>query len=50
MVLFFVSAAEKDSEIKCPYKYKDAILVTTATDSSFCLKYDDNGGVDSGVL
>ena len=30
-------------EIKCPYKYKDAMLVTAAADSSFCLKYDDNG-------
>ena len=37
-------------EIKCPYKYKDAMLVTAAADSSFCLKYDDNGRVDSGVL
>ena len=30
-------------EIKCPYKYKDAMLVAAAADSSFCLKYDDNG-------
>ena len=30
-------------EIKCPYKYKDAMLVAAAVESSFCLKYDDNG-------
>ena len=33
----------KDWEIKCPYKYKDAMLVTAKADSSFCLKYDYNG-------
>lgn len=30
-------------EIKCPYMYKDVMLVTAAADSRFCLKYDDNG-------
>ena len=38
MILFFLSAAEKDCEIKCPYKNKDAMLVTAAKDSSCSLK------------
>ena len=44
MVLFFGECCGKGlSEIKCPYKYKDAILVTAVADSSFCLKFDDSG-------
>ena len=38
MILFFLSAAEKECEIKCPYKNKDATLVTAAKDSSCSLK------------
>ena len=38
MILFFLSAAEKDCEIKCPYKNKDATLVTAAKDPSCSFK------------
>ena len=44
MVLFFCECCGKElCEIKCPYKYKDAMLVAAAADSSFCPKYDHNG-------
>lgn len=38
MILFFLSAAEKDCSIKCPYKNKDVMLVTAAKDRSCSLK------------
>ena len=37
MILFFLSAAEKDCEIKRPYKNKDAMLDFAAKDSSCSL-------------
>ena len=45
MVLFFVSAAEKDSvKLNVLTSTRMACwLITAAADSSFCLKYDDNG-------
>lgn len=38
MILFFLSAAEKDCRIKCPYKNKDVMLVTAPKDPSCSLK------------